>query len=99
MLQKLVRDTLYSAACVLGLLLYADGADARRKEHHYHPIIMYIANFTLDGLRSQRGYARLAHMCVLDIKDYPCFAKKPQESVPVPDPYFSPCTALYTAMS
>jgi len=67
-----------STACALGLLLYADGADARRKEHHYHPIIMYIANFLLDGL-SQRGYARLAHMCVLYIKHFPCFAKKTQE--------------------
>ncbi|DBA87888.1 TPA: hypothetical protein ACH3X1_004879 [Trebouxia sp. C0004] len=71
------RRDLHPLANVLGLMLYSDGAQAANKQHNYHPIIMYLANFTLDAMRSQRGYVRLAHMPVLDIKDFACFEKHP----------------------
>ncbi|KAL0027778.1 hypothetical protein WJX77_004730 [Trebouxia sp. C0004] len=48
------RRDLHPLANVLGLMLYSDGAQAANKQHNYHPIIMYLANFTLDAMRSSR---------------------------------------------
>lgn len=65
-MQKKVRKHLHSEAVLLGLLLYSDASEAQRKGHKFHPLNLYIANFTTDALRSQRGHVRLAHMSVLD---------------------------------
>ena len=65
-MQKEARKHLHSEAVVLGLLLYSDASEAQRKGHKFHPLNLYVANFTIDALRSQRGHARLAHMSVLD---------------------------------
>ena len=64
--QAAARRELHPLANVLGLMSYSDGSQAQIQKHHYHFIIMYRANFTLDAMRSQRGYVRLAHMSVLD---------------------------------
>ncbi|DBA83942.1 TPA: hypothetical protein ACH3X1_006438 [Trebouxia sp. C0004] len=69
--QKEIRLKLQTLAVVLGLIFYSDGAEAQRKGHKYHPLLMYFANFMPDAMRSQRGYARLAHMSVLDKADFP----------------------------
>ncbi|KAL0036462.1 hypothetical protein WJX77_008767 [Trebouxia sp. C0004] len=53
--QAAARRDLHPLANVLGLMLYSDGAQAANKKHNYHPIIMYLANFTLDAMRSSRA--------------------------------------------
>ena len=80
-MQAMARRHIHPQAVALGLIFYADGAEASRNKHSFHPLLMYMANFTLDAMRSQRGYARLAHLCVLDKADFPCFDKKPELSV------------------
>lgn len=67
-MQAMARGSLHPDAIVLGLLFYSDAAEARRHGHKYHPVLMYLANFSLDHLRSQRGYTRLAHISVLEKK-------------------------------
>ena len=79
-LQAEARRYLHPSAVMLGMMLYSDGAQAHNQKHHYHPIIIYLANFTLDTLTCQRGYVRLAHMSVLDIHDLPCCEKQPDRS-------------------
>ena len=67
---------IHTAAIVLGLIFYSDAAEAQRYKHKYHPVTMFIGNFTLDALRSQRGYARLVQLPVLDKADFPQLQKK-----------------------
>lgn len=62
---------MHSDANVLGLIFYSDAAEARRHQHKFHPLLVYIANFTLDGLRSQRGYRRIAYLPILNSDDFP----------------------------
>lgn len=70
-IQATVRSRLHSNSNVLGLIFYSDAAEARRHQHKFHPLLVYIANFTLDGLRSQRGYRRVAYLPILWQADFP----------------------------
>lgn len=70
-MQAAVRSGMHSNSFVLGLLFYSDAAEAKRKGHKFHPLSVYIANFTLDALRSQRGFRRIAHLPVLQEADFP----------------------------
>ena len=70
-LQAAVRSGMHSNCFVLGLLFYSDSTEAKRKGHKFHPLSVYIANFTLDALRSQRGFRRIAHLPVLQEADFP----------------------------
>ena len=70
-IQAAVRSGLHHNSNVLGLVFYSDAAEARRYQHKFHPLLVYIANFTLDGLRSQRGYRRVAYLPILQQADFP----------------------------
>ena len=71
-----MRSTVNPDATPLGVFLYADGAEARSRKHRYHPLLLFLGNFTLDAMRSQRGYVRLAHMSVLAKEDFPQVSDK-----------------------
>lgn len=71
MLQASVRLMHGNRAHVLGLIFYSDAAEAERNGHKFHPLIVYLANYRLDALRSARGYRRLALLPILDAKDFP----------------------------
>ncbi len=73
-IQATVRNGLHSTSNVLGLIFYSDAAEARQHQHKFHPLLVYIANFTLDGLRSQRGYRRLAYLPILRQADFPALS-------------------------
>lgn len=63
-------------AHVLGMLFYSDATEAERHGHKFRPLLLYLANFTLDGLRSARGYRRLALLPNSQQKDYPQLTNK-----------------------
>ena len=71
-----MRSTVNPDATLLGVFLYADGAEARSRKHLYHPLLLFLGNFTLDAMRSQRGYVRLAHMSVLAKEGFPQVSDK-----------------------
>ena len=71
MLQAKVRLTHGDRAHVLGLIFYSDAAEAERHGHKFHPLIVYLANYRLDALRSARGYRRFALLPILDAKNFP----------------------------
>ncbi|KAL0024007.1 hypothetical protein WJX77_008088 [Trebouxia sp. C0004] len=74
--QAATRNTVNPDATPLEIFLYADGAEARSRKHRYHPLLLFLGNFTLDAMRSQRGYVRLAHMSVLAKEDFPQVSDK-----------------------
>lgn len=75
-LQASMRASIHPGAHTLGLLFYSDAAEARRFQHKFHPLSLYIANFTLNGIRSQRGFRRVAHLPVLQKEDFPKLTPK-----------------------
>ena len=64
-MQAEVRKGHGPAAHVLGLLLYSDGTETV-SGHHFHPVVLYIANYQLEHLRSRNGGRRLALLPILD---------------------------------
>ena len=75
-----MRSIVNPDAVPLEVFLYADGAEARSRKHHYHPLLLFLGNFTLDAMRSQRGYV-MAHMSVLAKEDFPQVSDK--ETLPL----------------
>ncbi|KAL0018413.1 hypothetical protein WJX79_005315 [Trebouxia sp. C0005] len=75
-MQASMRASIHPGAHTLGLLFYSDAAEARRFQHKFHPLSLYIANFTLNGIRSQRGFRRVAHLPVLQKEDFPKLTPK-----------------------
>ncbi len=56
------------SAYALGMLFYSDATETKMNKHKFHPLLVMLANFTLDALRSSRGYKRIALLPVLDSK-------------------------------
>ena len=56
------------SAYALGMLCYSDATETKMNKHKFHPLLVMLANFTLDALRSSRGYRRIALLPVLDSK-------------------------------
>ena len=52
-------------------IFYSDAAEAQRHKHNFHPLLVCIANFHMDGMRSQHGYKRMAQLPILDKADFP----------------------------
>ena len=56
------------SACELGMLFHSDATETKMNKHKCHPLLVMLANFSLDALRSSRGYRRVALLPVLDSK-------------------------------
>lgn len=57
---------LYEDVCVLPLLFFSDGADLRSRGQKFHPLLLYVGSFTMEGIRHRDGYSRIAMLPVLD---------------------------------
>ncbi len=68
--QAEVRKGHGPAAHVLGLLFYSDGTQTV-DDHRFHPVMLYIANYQLDHLRSRNAGRRLALLPILDKDQFP----------------------------
>lgn len=62
-------------AHALGMLFYSDATETQHKGHKFHPLLVMLGNFTLDALRSSRGYRRIALLPVLYKKDLETLSK------------------------